>query len=218
MMLGMDTPRARHKLDEAGFFLQHLGKEREGDPAAFGYFLSAFLNAAYSLVKLLEVEVKRELKKDAENKKKAKAAFGPWYESWVKNLSREEHELWVLMEAQRRDEVHLLGAETVKETKAIPLEPPRDNPALFYSFMGNSPALFSADDAWREELRRLGLPPWTRVWREAQVHHFEVAGERRDVVETCRRYLALLDRLLNDIHKSMPFYCDARGQRDRLHC
>lgn len=139
MMLGMDTPRARHKLDEAGFFLQHLGKEREGDPAAFGYFLSAFLNAAYSLVKLLEVEVKRELKKDAENKKKAKAAFGPWYESWVKNLSREEHELWVLMEAQRRDEVHLLGAETVKETKAIPLEPPRDNPALFTASWATRP-------------------------------------------------------------------------------
>jgi hypothetical protein len=201
MMSGMETPRARHKLGEAGFFLSHLRKEREGDSNAFGYFLSAFLNASYSLVKLLEVEAKRELKKDAQNKKKAKAAFGPWYENWANALSPEEHEVWVLMEAQRRDEVHLLGAETVKETKAIPLEPPRGNPAVFYTtFLGSPPLL--VDDAWRAELRRLGLPPWVSAWREAQVHHFEVAGERRDVVETCLRYLALLERLLNDLHKS----------------
>jgi hypothetical protein len=50
-------------------------------------------------------------------------------------------------------------------------------------------------DAWMEEKRRLGLPSWANAWREAQVHHFEVAGERHDVVETCQRYLTLLERL-----------------------
>jgi hypothetical protein len=201
MMLGMKTTRARHKLGEAQFFLYHLRKERDRDAQAFSYFLSAFLNAAYSLVQVLEVETKRWLKERAENKKQAKAAFQLWFEDWVKALPRDEHEVWVLMEAQRRDEVHVLGAETVKETKAIPLEPPRDNPAVFYTLLAGATDLF-ADDAWREELRRLGLPPWASAWREAQIHHFEVEGERRDVVETCQRYLALLDRLLNDIHES----------------
>ncbi len=203
MMPGVDTPRARHKLDEAGFFLDLLRKEREGNPRAFGYFLSAYLNATYSFAQVLEVEAKRGLKEGAQNKKQAKAAFPLWYENWVKTLSAEEHPVWVLMEAQRRGEVHLLGAETVKETKAIPLEPPKTHPAAFYSFSftgGGPPAIYA--DAWMEEKRRLGLPPWASAWREAQVHHFEIAGERQDVVQTCQRYLALLERLLTDFHGS----------------
>jgi hypothetical protein len=70
------------------------------------------------------------------------------------------------------------------------------------SFLGNPAVLFGGDDAWAEERRRLGLPAWAAAWREAQVHHFEIAGERRDVVETCQRYLALLERLLTDLHSS----------------
>jgi hypothetical protein len=199
----METPRARHKLDEAGFFIDHLRKEREGNARAFGYFLSAFLNAAYSFIQVLEVEAKRGMKEDAASKKQAKAAFRPWYEAWIENLSSNERPVWVLMEAQRRDEVHLLGAETVKETKAIPLEPARGSrTAYFIAPMGTPPTLLAADDAWREERQRLGLPPWVSAWREAQVHHFEIAGERRDVVETCQRYLALLERLLTDFHRS----------------
>jgi hypothetical protein len=197
----METPRARHKLDEVGFFIDHLRKEREGDAGAFGYFLSAFLNAAYSFIKVLEVEAKRGMMKGAASKKQAKAAFRPWLVDWIGNLSSDERPVWVLMEAQRRDEVHRLGAETVKETKAIPLEPPKSNPALFYVTMNfGQPELYG--DAWMEEKRRLGLPSWATAWREAQVHHFEIAGERRDVVETCQRYLALLERLLTDFHGS----------------
>jgi hypothetical protein len=81
------------------------------------------------------------------------------------------------------------------------VEPSRGNRAALYSFfMGSPPTLVG--DAWMEERRRLGLPGWANVWREAQVHLFEVAGERRDVVETCQRYLALLERLLTDFHRS----------------
>ena len=89
----------------------------------------------------------------------------------------------------------------MKETKAIPLESPRSNPAVFYStMMGGPPTLYP--DAWMDEKRRLGLPPWANMWREAQVHLFEIAGERRDVVETSWRYLTLLERLLTDFHNS----------------
>ena len=197
----MDTPRAQYKLGEVQFFLHWLQKEREGNPQAFGYYLSAFLNAAYSLIVLLKLEAKMALKTGAEKKKEAKKRFDAWLEEWVSALSAEDHDVWGLMEAQRTGEVHRLGAETVKETKAIPLEPPKSNPALFYITMNfGQPELYG--DAWMEEKRRLGLPSWATAWREAQVHHFEIAGERRDVVETCQRYLALLERLLTDFHGS----------------
>ena len=200
----MNTPRAQYKLGEAQFFLNHLRKEREGDPRAFGYFLSAFLNAAYSFVEVMEVEAKRGLSAGATaSRKQAKAAFRPWHENWVKNLSADEQQVWVLMEAQRRDEVHLLGAETVKEAKGILLAPPTDHLATFYGvsrFVG--PPNDMPPEIWLEEHRRLGLAPWVRAWREAQVHHFEIAGERHDVVQTCQRYLTLLERLLTDFHGS----------------
>ena len=200
----MNTPRAQYKLGEAQFFLNHLRKEREGDPRAFGYFLSAFLNAAYSFVEVLTVEAKRGLSAGAAaSRKQAKAAFRPWYDNWVKNLSADEHQVWDLMEAQRRDEVHLLGAETVKETKGIPLAPSTDHLSTFY---GLSRLVGPPNDDppadWLEEHRRLGLAPWVRAWREAQVHHFEIAGERHDVVQTCQRYLVLLERLEVDFHTS----------------
>jgi hypothetical protein len=160
------------------------------------------LNAAYSFGQMLEMEVKQGLSAGAAaSRKQAKAAFWPWYDTWRKNLPADEHQVWVLMEAQRRNEVHLLGAETVKATKAIVLEPPKSNPALFYTTMNfGQPEIYG--DAWMEEKRRLGLPSWANAWREAQVHHFEVAGERHDVVETCQRYLTLLERLLTDFRRS----------------
>lgn len=173
------------------------------------------MNAAYSFVQVLEVEGKRGLSAGAAaSRKQAKAAFRPWYENWLKNLPADEHQVWVLMEAQRRDEVHLLGAETVKEMKAIPVEPSRGNRAAFYSFfMGSPPTLVG--DAWMEERRCLGLPAWANVWREAQVHHFEVAGERRDVVETCQRYLTLLERLLTDFYHSPLMLREVAGSPSR---
>jgi hypothetical protein len=206
----METPRAHHKLGEAQFFLHWIQREREGNPQWFGYYLSAFLNASYSFAQVLEVEAKRGLKEGAENKKQAKAAFRPWYANWVNTLSTEEHSVWVLMEAQRRDETHLLGAEAVKESRAIPLEPPKNNPAVFYSLMGGGPPAMFAD-AWMEEKRRLGLPPWVNAWREAQVHHFDIEGERQDVVKTCQRYLALLERLLTDFHNSPLVRSESSG-------
>ena len=197
----MNTPRADLKLAEAGFFLGHLREERGRDARAFGFYLSAFLNAAYSMVQLLTLEAKTDLKRDAESKKRAKALFQKWYDEWVAKLGPEDRDVWALMVTQRRDEVHLLGARTVTETKGIPIEPPRGNPALFYTVY-----LSGASDPrpaeWIKEKERLGLPAWVNSWREAQVHHFEIAGERHDVVETCRRYLALLERLRADCHKS----------------
>jgi hypothetical protein len=71
---------------------------------------------------------------------------------WIENLPVDERQVWDLMEAQRRAEIHLLGAKTVKEAKVIP-QPPQSNPAIFYSSR-----IVNADAAWMEEKHRLRNP------------------------------------------------------------
>jgi hypothetical protein len=77
----MDTPRGKLKLDEARFFLSHLADSDTAshrEPRACNFYLSAFLNAAYSVTEMLEREMKRELRKGAGKKKTAGKAFGDW--------------------------------------------------------------------------------------------------------------------------------------------
>jgi len=197
----IETPRTELKLEEAKFFLGHLKGEQGKDVQPFGFYLSALLNAAYSMTDLLGREAKTELKKGADKRKLAKMRFDEWYRAWVDGLPGDDHKVWVLMEAQRRDEVHGLGAETVAETKAVPLErPSRAHPAFYAQMISAPPAIFG--DAWAEERRRLGLPSWVQAWREAQIHHFEIEGERQEVVKVCVHYVGVLQRLLADFHRS----------------
>lgn len=167
----MDTPRANYKFNEAHFFLLLLQEEPQRGEPAFGYYLSAFLNAAYSVVEVLEREVKTALKAGAEKKKEAKAKFDAWYDTWQAGLAEDDRALWSAMNIQRGEEVHKLGAQTVAETRIIPVD------------------------------FRL-LPPGIIASREAKIHHFEIAGERQEVVDTCYRYERLLQRLLSDFHRS----------------
>ena len=165
----METPRTNLKLEETQFFLRHLRKEREKDARAFGFYLSAFLNAAYSMTDLLEREAKTELKKGAVKKKQAKTLFDSWYQKWFQGRPANEQKVWVLMETQRRGEVHSLGTETVAETKAVPLDrSSRGHPAFYGQMITAPPAIFGA--AWAEEKRKLGLPSWVQAWRESQIH------------------------------------------------
>ena len=197
----METPRANLKFDEARYFLGHLGENRGKDARIFGFYLSAFLNATYSMTDLLAREVKTELKKGVEKKKQVKMQFDDWYEKWFEGLPPHEREVWVLMEAQRRGEVHGLGAETVVEKKAVPLDPPsRDYPTFYGQMVVAPPPIFG--DKWTEERRKLGLPSWVQAWREAQIHHFTIEGERKEVVQTCEQYVTLLRRHLEDFHRS----------------
>ena len=150
---------------------------------------------------MLEMEVKQGLSAGAAaSRKQAKAAFWPWYDTWRKNLPADEHQVWVLMEAQRRNEVHLLGAETVKATKAIVLEPPKSNPAFLHHHelrpTGNLRRRVDGGEA----------PPRPAIMGQRVARSsgssLQVAGERHDVVETCQRYLTLLERLLTDFRRS----------------
>lgn len=204
----METPRTLDKLEEARFFLWHLREEnakREHGPGsvqwprAFRFYLSAFLNAAYSVLEYLKREAKTELKRGATNKGQAKRRYDEWLEGWEAALPPDERQIWDHMEEQRGAETHWERAKTVIETKAVTYRTPgehRGHPAYYGTFFFGFPGDFGA--ALAEEKRKLGLPPWATVWWEAQVHHFEIEGERQDVVRTCERYMKLLEKLVSD--------------------
>lgn len=108
--------------------------------------------------------------------------------------------MWEHMEDQRGAEVHRLGAKTENEAKIVSVRPTAASPYYFGIFETPPPALFA--DSWIEEKRKRGLPLWASAWWEAQVHHFEIEGERHEVVKTCEQYVALLQRLLDDFQGS----------------
>jgi hypothetical protein len=96
----------RHKIGEAAFFLQHLKHHREQQeqpvkpsPQEFLYYLSAFLNAAYSVGELIE------------RKKK-----------WWRKLNRADQALYKLMMPEMRgDIVHRGHVETTQKTDTVPI-------------------------------------------------------------------------------------------------
>ncbi len=208
----METPRTLDKLEEARFFLWHLREEnikREGWPGsvgrsrAFRLYQSAFLNAAYSVLEYLKREAKTELKRGATNKGQAKRRYDEWLEGWKAALPPGEWQIWDLMEKLRDDETHKERAKTVTETQAVPYEPPfgdRGHPAYGGGFIWSPPGEFG--DPLAEEKRKRGLPSWATAWRSAQVPHFEIEGERREVVQTCERYVKLLEKLVSDLDQS----------------
>lgn len=208
----MDTRRTLSKLEEARFFLWHLREENakaergpgsSWGPRAFGYYLSAFLNASYSVLQYLELEAKTELKRGATNKKQAKQRFNEWLADWIAALPADERQVWDHMEEQRGAETHRERAKTVTETKVVPYGPQfgyRGHPAYYGTFVFGGSPLF--EDSFAEERQKLGLPLWATAWWEAQVHHFEIEGERRDVVQTCERYVKLLEKLVSDLDRS----------------
>ena len=200
----MDLSETRDKLTETKFFLTHLREEqgqhgRRG-AAAFRYYLSAFFNSAYSVTEYLEFEEKRELKRGAvkhkQSSKQAKGKYTRLYSQWEDRLSGEDRQVWDFMRSRRGAEVHTRRTKTVTKVNIIPtddLSRNRLHPA-YQSMMISPPALFSDDTVKMK--RRRGLPPWVNAWSKALEHHFAIEGEQRDVVKTCGRYVALLERLV----------------------
>jgi hypothetical protein len=102
--------------------------------------------------------------------------------------------LWTLLHDQRGDEVHGFGAKTVTESKMVPVpHVPFPGVAYIASWMHWSMPAATG----------LGVSTGPgEVHRAVDVHHFELAGERREVVTVCEGILRLLQRLLDDFHEA----------------
>src|SRR5438876_2666376 len=106
----VEIQKTLKKLHEARFFLAWMKKaarltdfERED----FEFYLSAFLSAGRSVTLVLQVE-----QKDLYD-----ARYGPW----ETNLPPEDQALMKFMNRQRREEVHLLGADVEAAIEMVPI-------------------------------------------------------------------------------------------------
>jgi hypothetical protein len=114
------TPQTEWKLDEAKFFLWHLRDSRptlaSRDAPAFSFYLSAFLNAAYSCREVLRLEV-------LQGKLMWRDAFYRWREAWVGSLDNADRRACTLGLGERNSEVHERGAKTVPKSGLVAMKP-----------------------------------------------------------------------------------------------
>jgi hypothetical protein len=116
----MNIEKVAKKLREAQFF---LGKMREQEQRAFGdrepfdFYLSAFLNAAYTVDERLlrEQETIYVARGVAWNKK----VFCNWRKTWRGGLSPAENDLIKFIVKDRGDEVHDSGSSRSAATEDI---------------------------------------------------------------------------------------------------
>ncbi len=179
------TPRAIYKLEEARFFLGHLreeiGKGASSEPGVFSYYLSAFLSAARSVTWVLQ--------------KEAKDPYDAWFPNWRKGLPPGDREFLDYMVEQRNLEVKEGAAGIFMKRKPVPAE-------LIPGVMIFRPPR-PLSEAQAEAARKRGLPASSAgAWIMVPEWFFQIEGEPHRVVQVCERYLALLQRLLDDFDGS----------------
>jgi len=206
------------KLAEASFFLRHLTQVQEkttlqSQEDAFRFYLSAFLNAAYSVCEYLELSAKALLKTDALKKKQSakqgKAKYEKWLSAWIANSSAADMAVWESMTTNRRREVHEIRVETIKEAKAVPVDDFSTRTSYNYNF-GHASRFFPAIavggsegvDPVSEEKRKLGLPLWCNAWTYTHEHHIMVGPNQVGVADVCSQYCLLLQKLIADFENA----------------
>jgi hypothetical protein len=167
------------KLAEARFFLRKLqdevGKAIRQDPAAFGHYLSAFISAARSVPWVLQNE--------------EKAKYDAWLPKWDDRLTNEERELLKFTNQRRVDETKRKGADTSVNWKYVSIyELPTEQYRMFEGSAVFPP--LTLKDA-RLSPPAVGFP----------VHSFE-QGDKPNVLETCKSYLAYLEKFVEAFVKA----------------
>jgi hypothetical protein len=118
----MDSPRARWKLDEARFFLGFLDDREdklfEREPRAFNFFLSAFLNATYSVTEMVKIDLTQQLRKQGQ-KGTGGALAANFLAEWEPSLGAKDREIWEWMPRQRGAEVQREGVISFRQTRSL---------------------------------------------------------------------------------------------------
>jgi hypothetical protein len=169
----------QYKLAQARFFLRHLqdeaGKVVRQDPAAFGHYLSAFISSARSVPWVLQNE--------------EKARYDAWLPIWEGSLTDDERELLKFTNERRKDEIHRKGSKMNLNWKYVSIY---DLPTeQFRMFEGSTPVPpLTLTDA-RLSRPAVGFP----------VYSFE-QGDKPNVLETCKSYLAYLEKFVEAFVKA----------------
>jgi hypothetical protein len=181
----------RRKLAEARFFFDHLNNitrtaqtRPRPDWEVFGYYLSAFISAARSVPWVCQ----------AENKTLYDRARPLWEES----LTDADRELLKSMRERRNAEVKQTGVEVQQDMDLIPITEVRQRGA------GMPPHLAIA---WLGD----DFAPLPQIATMAP--KFIDSGQPQDLVTTCRRYVELLEKLIQICEQICAEGAGARGER-----
>ena len=164
-------PQTRKKLREARFFLGRMSEAEKLarlDKEDFGFYLSAFLLAGRSVIGFFHAKENRQYRR--------------WFRDWRMARAGSERKLLNDMTRQRDLEVHEQGADVQSVIEHVPVSEVefgnQSHPAYGISWAGPP-----------------GVPPPTIG---KKVRYFQIGGTREQAVETCKRYLQLLDKLVRD--------------------
>jgi hypothetical protein len=166
------TGTSQEKLAEAYFFLGKL-KESDDDDRLdrpdFGYYLSAFLSAAASVIEVL--------------KKTHNPGFRKLFGEWLAGLSEQERRLHELMAGQRIASIHRATIDLeskVQHVDAFKL-------ATLRARETNRAFMFFTPNIW-DEGASVGI----------RRHYVTVHGSETVAVGACEAYLRMLGRLLDE--------------------
>jgi hypothetical protein len=172
--------KTKMKLEEAQFFYRRLNECRKqplaSEPNAFRFFLSAFMQAARIVPWRLQIEEKQK--------------YDAWRPTWERQVTAEETRLLKFTNERRIDEVHGVGIETIAELEDIDIyDLLKSSPVHSKIFDVNNPAYDTT------------MPPGTRPSRVSVTFpalYFDREGVKEDVIETCKKYLDYLERLVQE--------------------
>jgi hypothetical protein len=172
----MKYPTAHRKIDEAKFFLEKMTEyakragprpRSESDLRVTGFYASACISAARSVVSVLRVETG----------KSPKHRKSPEHKDWVLTLTPAEAEIAALAKDLRDAEVHNIGAELAHGSKLVLDDSPR------------MPAQLASLGVSDTSERYVGV-------LAAQITTVEGKSVRQDLVELCEKYIALVEKLV----------------------
>jgi hypothetical protein len=172
--------KTKMKLEEAQFFYRRLIECRKQplslESNAFQFYLSAFMQAARTVPWRLKKEEKKK--------------YLAWLPTWEGQVTAEETKLLKFTNDRRIDEVHRGGIETIVEWQDI------DIYDLFKSSQVHS-KIFDVNNPAYDTTMPPGNRP-SRVSVTFPALYFDREGVKEDVIETCKKYLDYLERLVQE--------------------
>ena len=172
-------PNTQKKLRETKFFLGNLSKAARSphlDREDFDFYLSAFLSAGRSVTLFLQYE--------------QKASYDIWFMNWCRTLGEGERKLLEFSNAQRVAAVHKQAPEIQSDIEMMPLT------KFEAEYKPNNISWMTSGC--------FGPPGIPTPEMGVMVYYFEIEGKKEKVIDICKQYLALLERLVQELDQAFP--------------
>lgn len=177
----MQISKTQNKLLEAKFFFRCLhDKEKitNLETKEFDFYLNAFLSAGRSVTFVLQTEQKK--------------LYDSWFPKWKAAQTVQDQKLLNFMNGQRVEAVHRLGADVQEKLEYVPL-------SKVNAGQGKHPAY--------------GFHWWgphgiTEPSIGQRAYCFEIDGTKKEVILTCKHYLEILERMMQDFASTFSAHKD----------